>query len=227
MSDATLLLGIDTSRDGDLVLAQIAASGELTQLAQQQFTSQEQSAELLPRLALLLAAAQVTFHQLSAIVVVNGPGSFTGLRIGLAAVKGLAHATGLPVIAVSSLAVLAGLDLNAIAAVLIAGRAEYYVRISGRETLATAAELPALLGTTSIVSADSTLARTLASGPGPINTITLAQPGAFDAIRAALPRYHANDFEDLATLDANYVRRPYTDRSPAAEAIREASSSSR
>ena len=46
-------------------------------------------------------------RDLGAIVVVNGPGSFTGVRVGLSAVKGLAEPAGIPVVAVSRLEVLA------------------------------------------------------------------------------------------------------------------------
>ena len=218
MSDAALLLGIDTSRDGDLVLAQLAASGELTLLAQQQFNARDQSAELLPRLARLLADSQISLRQLSAIVVVHGPGSFTGLRIGLAAVKGLAHATKIPVIAISSLEVLASLDKNATAAVLVAGRAEYYLRMIGRsgspvESLQSESDLAAALGQARCIVADSAMAARLPA----TQAVTTANPGAFAAVRTALPRFLAGDFDDLAMLDANYVRAPYTERAAAAK----------
>ena len=214
MSDTTLLLGVDTSRDGDLVLAELSSLGKLTQLARQQFSSREQSAELLPRLTRLLETAQISLGQLSAIVVVKGPGSFTGLRIGLAAVKGIAHATKLPVIAVSSLAVLASLDPQATAAVLIAGRAECYVRTAGEdgnavESLLLETDLRAIVGDKCVVVADVAVA-------GKLPRSTAVNPSAFDAIHAALPRFHGGDFEDIATLDANYVRRPYTERAPGA-----------
>ena len=49
----------------------------------------------------LLDGAGVQTRQLSAIVICTGPGSFTGLRIGLAAAKGMAEALGIPIIGVS------------------------------------------------------------------------------------------------------------------------------
>ncbi len=45
--------------------------------------------------------------ELGAVVVVSGPGSFTGVRVGLSAAKGLCEALGMPVVAVSRLALLA------------------------------------------------------------------------------------------------------------------------
>ncbi|TYO99534.1 tRNA threonylcarbamoyladenosine biosynthesis protein TsaB [Geothermobacter ehrlichii] len=55
----------------------------------------------------LLADAGTTLGELSLLAVVQGPGSFTGLRVGIATVKGLAMAAGLPVIGLSSLELLA------------------------------------------------------------------------------------------------------------------------
>ena len=50
-----------------------------------------------------LAAARVTYNNLGAIAVVSGPGSFSGVRIGVAAARGLALALGVPAIGVGTL----------------------------------------------------------------------------------------------------------------------------
>ncbi len=55
----------------------------------------------------VLKECECTIHQVDAFAVTIGPGSFTGLRIGLAAVKGLSMATGKPVTGVSTLDTLA------------------------------------------------------------------------------------------------------------------------
>ncbi len=59
--------------------------------------------ETLPLVEQVLARAGESFATLSALAVGIGPGSFTGIRIGLAAARGLALATGLPLIGVSTL----------------------------------------------------------------------------------------------------------------------------
>ncbi len=65
-------------------------------------------AELLtPAITEVCRAADVALGDLDAVAVDNGPGLFTGLRIGVATAKALAFALGLPVVAVSSLDVLA------------------------------------------------------------------------------------------------------------------------
>jgi tRNA threonylcarbamoyladenosine biosynthesis protein TsaB len=62
------------------------------------------------------------------VAVVNGPGSFTGVRVGLSAAKGLCEAWAIPMIAISRLALLATALESAteVVALLDAGRGEYY-----------------------------------------------------------------------------------------------------
>ena len=62
---------------------------------------------LLPMIEHLVAEAGLRFGDLTRLAVTNGPGSFTGVRIGLSAARGLKLALGLPVSARSSLSVMA------------------------------------------------------------------------------------------------------------------------
>ncbi len=62
---------------------------------------------LLPMVDGVMAAAGVSFQQLDRIAVTVGPGGFTGLRVGIAVARALALATGLPVVGMTSLAVMA------------------------------------------------------------------------------------------------------------------------
>lgn len=65
------------------------------------------SQTLMPAIDQLLREAGLTSRQLTALAVTNGPGSFTGLRIGLATVRTLAQVLDLPVVPVATLDVLA------------------------------------------------------------------------------------------------------------------------
>ncbi|HEX2484159.1 MAG TPA: tRNA (adenosine(37)-N6)-threonylcarbamoyltransferase complex dimerization subunit type 1 TsaB [Myxococcota bacterium] len=90
------------------------------------------SERLLPAIDALLCGAGIAIGDVDAFAVSAGPGSFTGLRIGIATVKGLAFGSERPVAAVSTLAALAlcGADGAApVAALLDARRGEVYAAL--------------------------------------------------------------------------------------------------
>ena len=62
---------------------------------------------LMPMIAEVMAEAGLAFADIDRIAVTTGPGSFTGVRVGIAAARGLALASGRPVVAATSLAVMA------------------------------------------------------------------------------------------------------------------------
>jgi len=87
------------------------------------------SETLLPAIDALLRRARCKVGAIEAFAVCAGPGSFTGLRVGIATVKGLAFGSGVPVAAVGTLAALAlraPRTRNPIVAVLDARRDEVY-----------------------------------------------------------------------------------------------------
>jgi tRNA threonylcarbamoyladenosine biosynthesis protein TsaB len=124
-----LLLATDTSgRSGSIALASGDANRtceviEIVPLAGGTF-----SAQLVPQIAALLAAHGFSKHDIEAFAVASGPGSFTGLRIGLAAIKALAEILEKPIASVSLLeAVAVGTGLQgSVLAFLDAGRGDVY-----------------------------------------------------------------------------------------------------
>ena len=58
-------------------------------------------------IAAILSKSGITIHQIDAVAVTMGPGSYTGLRVGLSSAKGIAYAIGKPLIGISTLALLA------------------------------------------------------------------------------------------------------------------------
>jgi tRNA threonylcarbamoyladenosine biosynthesis protein TsaB len=62
---------------------------------------------LMPALDFLLTTSKSDINNLKALVIAVGPGSFTGLRVGLSTAKGLCHALDVPIIGISSLKALA------------------------------------------------------------------------------------------------------------------------
>ncbi len=104
-----LILNIDTATEtAGICLARDGQSlGELENGRQQDHASWLQ-----PAVSSLLQQSGVTMQQLDAIAVTLGPGSYTGLRVGLASAKGLCYALQIPLITESTLKVMAAGALN-------------------------------------------------------------------------------------------------------------------
>lgn len=89
--------------------------------------------ELLPRIAEVMGEAGLEFADLDAVAVGVGPGTFTGLRVGVATARALAHANGLAVHPVSSLAAVAeGIDAPHRLALIDARRGEVFAGLYGQ-----------------------------------------------------------------------------------------------
>jgi tRNA threonylcarbamoyladenosine biosynthesis protein TsaB len=125
-----LLLAIDTSgKQGSIALAKCGAGEscaivEIVPLAGGTF-----SAGLVPQIAALLKKHGHSKNDLEAFAVTSGPGSFTGLRVGLAAIKALAEALQKPIVAISLLEAVArsAASRGRVLAALDAGRGDVYV----------------------------------------------------------------------------------------------------
>lgn len=154
---------------------------------------EKQSALLLPMIESCLKRAGLRYAQLDAIVTTRGPGSFTGIRIGLAAARGLALASGVPLFGFTGLEAVmyaaaphAAAGITHIAAALRAGRGECYVQLcetdSGRITStgeATALEIASLGAALPSAPASVMIAGNLHAGEWPPGCHVLEQiPGA-------------------------------------------------
>ena len=95
----TTILAVDTSTEACSVALQIG-NETIAKFADE---PRSHSRLLMPMVQQVLAEAQVKVNQLDAIGVSIGPGSFTGLRIGFAAVQGMAYGADIPVVPISTL----------------------------------------------------------------------------------------------------------------------------
>ena len=204
--DERLLLAIDTcGPSGSVALGRLTDSGAEI-LGETTLEGRTYSATLVAAVEALLKAHKTPLRQVGAIIVVNGPGSFTGVRVGLSAAKGLAEGSGLPVVALSRLAVLAAKSGVADAA-LDAHRHEIYFRLGEQELLAGAEELAARIPARShcrLRSYCRSLAGWRLAGAG---LVRVAEPLASETILLAAARVRASQFDDIALLDGHYLRR--------------------
>jgi tRNA threonylcarbamoyladenosine biosynthesis protein TsaB len=174
---------------------------------------------LFGRLAELLAGQATQIAEVDCFAAASGPGSFTGVRIGLACIKGLAEATGKPAVAVSNLAAMAAFGSAALRAVVLdARRGEVYGAVYDASGAAVVPEtvmpfttwlqiLPA--AEIEFVSTDFSpfapaLACTRFAG-APVTTAPRAL--AAEVGRIAYRQLRAGQADNPAALDANYVRR--------------------
>ncbi|QNI32642.1 tRNA (adenosine(37)-N6)-threonylcarbamoyltransferase complex dimerization subunit type 1 TsaB [Alloacidobacterium dinghuense] len=200
-----MLLAIDTCGNTGTIALALREGESMMVIGTAELAGKTYSAMLVPRLRELFEAHHVDRQHIEAIVVVNGPGSFTGVRVGLSAVKGLAEVLATPIIAVSRLQVLAHKEQKRFAA-LDAGRGEFYFRDDNpgapSEALLTLGELrDAAPAASELVVCEEKVA---AAFP---EACLVTAPTATDALAVALPRLRAGDFDDLASLDGNYLRR--------------------
>src|SRR5436189_806256 len=97
-----LILAIDTALDA--CAAGILDTAQNQLIAQESLAMKRGHAEaLMPLIARVMKASGVAFTFLDRIAVTTGPGSFTGLRVGLSAARGIALAANKPVVGITTL----------------------------------------------------------------------------------------------------------------------------
>ena len=220
-----LLLAADTSgKNGSiaLVLAEIDQSAA----AIRTFESLEVvpleggtfSAQLVPQISDLLKRHQFEKKDLDAFVVVSGPGSFTGLRVGLAAIKGLAEVLKKPIAAISLLEAVARAAHHhgRVWAALDAGRQEVYLGDYDflredpcvSEELLTQEELIATLRAnigSLFATPDPKLAELVSGHALPV--LRVEWPRSDFVARIGLEKILAGKTVSPEDLEANYIRR--------------------
>jgi tRNA threonylcarbamoyladenosine biosynthesis protein TsaB len=216
-----LVLGIDTSgKPGGITLAE-GDSESFRVLQTAAIAGGTFSAQLVPTLAALLENHGFAAKDIGGFAVASGPGSFTGLRVGLSAVKGLAEVLDKPIAAVSVLEALATLsaESGSVAAALDAGRREVFwglYQLSGGTATRVAEELLSQSeflrqlrdgSARNVVTSDESLAELAATGGANARLQLVERKGSELAARVGLRKLLAGDTVSVQELDANYIRR--------------------
>jgi len=210
-----LLLAVNTSgRKGSMALARVGG-GEIEILEEVMLASGDFSAHLVPQTAALLEKHGQRKNDLAGFAVASGPGSFTGLRVGLAAIKAMAEILRQPIAAVSLLEVVArnGSGHGRVFSLLDAGRTELYVgdyemgptlRMFS-ERLLSREEFSAESRDRSVVTPDAGIADfARAAGFGVEH---VAEPSCGMIARLGWERIQRGDTILPENLEANYIRR--------------------
>ncbi len=212
-----MILNLETATTNCSV--SIANKGEIISLREDNSPNYSHSEQLHIFIEEALKGASLTFKDISAIAVSKGPGSYTGLRIGVSAAKGLCFSLDLPLISVSTLESLAkqGYEktYDFIIPLLDARRMEVYSAVfdaEGNNIRETRAE---------IINKDSFLeyaqkGSVLLIGDGAEKCRELLDHPNF-SYRSALPtakemgvlsykKFKANDFENVAYFEPYYLK---------------------
>lgn len=211
-----LLLVTDTSgRNGTVALAR-AENDEVHLLEGVPLAGGMFSAQLVPQIASLLQNHGFTKSHVDAFIVVSGPGSFTGLRVGLAAIKALAEILQKPIVPVSLLELVATISRaqGKVVAALDGGRREVFFgayELAGtsvqvlREELLSQADFLSSARDSTVATPDSTLAA-IATQVG-LPVLAIEPPNSEMIARFGWKKLQAGKTVSPERLEANYMRR--------------------
>ena len=183
---------------------------------------------LMPALDFLFSSLKADTRALEGIIVAKGPGSFTGLRVGMSLAKGLSHALDIPIVAVSSLEALASqvpFSDFTIGPILDSRRGEVFAAqftwregfdelVRQKEDIWLKLEdLPSFFRMPTLI-----IGNDFALQEPHLRALfghrLMAAPAHFWNLRASavgslgLKRFHAGEFDDSASLNPLYLRAP-------------------
>ncbi len=235
-----LILGVDTSgKNGSIALVRCEAGEERT-IEIVPLEGGTFSAQLVPQISELLKKHNLAKDDIDAFAVASGPGSFTGLRVGLAAIKALAEILHKPIAAVSLLEAIAraAATQGRVFSALDAGRADVYCgeyHISGQSSHSsdTADGINARLIAEQLLSMQEFIMRAkgaLVATPDEniaefahhsnLQITQITRPKADAIARFGFQKIQAGETVSPEDLDANYIRRSDAETQKSSSALR-------
>ena len=211
-----ILLCIETATTNCSVA--LSVNGSVIALKEDRSDRYSHAEQLHVFINLVLEEAGVGKEQLDAVVISKGPGSYTGLRIGVSAAKGLCYALDKPLVSVSTLRALAGQEKGTdfIIPMLDARRMEVYAAVFG-------AQYELLRETQAEIVDESSFEEYLQQGPTTFigsgvekfqklvthenaKYVKDAMPSASDLAPIAEEKFMKRDFEDVAYFEPYYLK---------------------
>jgi tRNA threonylcarbamoyladenosine biosynthesis protein TsaB len=208
LETATKNCSVSVSRNGELVAIKELNNGNYSH------------AEVLhPFINEVLKEARISFKNLNAIAVSKGPGSYTGLRIGVSAAKGLSFALNIPLISVNTLQSLAfaiSVDEGVIVPMLDARRMEVYSAVFDSDYNQIRAIKAEIINETSFLNNLETSkvyflgdgaekCKTLITHPNAL-FVDSKFPSAKEMSILSYDKYKKNDIEDVAYFEPFYLK---------------------
>lgn len=166
----------------------------------------------------IVKEANVTFQDLHAIAISKGPGSYTGLRIGVSSAKGLCYALGIPLIAIDTLTILANqikVENGLIIPMIDARRMEVYSAIFNSDILKVRDVQAEILTEDSFISYNETLhfigdstekAKSVLTNENFVFHEEVVFPSATAMSFLSYKKYQNQEFEDVAYFEPYYLK---------------------
>lgn len=197
----------------------LARNGELLAFEEHSSAQYSHAEELHPFMTKVIEDAQIEFNQLDAVAVSMGPGSYTGLRIGVSAAKGLCFALEIPLISIStlqSLARQAKIVKGYVIPLLDARRMEVYSAVyspDNKEVRKVEAEIISEQSFRDYLDQNPCIL----IGPGAAKCSEVVQhenatfetnklPSARDMVPLAWEKWQKKEFEDVAYFEPYYLK---------------------
>lgn len=213
----THILNIETSTKNCSV--SIAKNGALISLKEINNGGYSHAEMLHPLITEALLESKLTINQIDAIAVGKGPGSYTGLRIGVSAAKGLCFANDIPLISINSLEILAHtipIDKGTIIPMIDARRMEVYSAIYDESfTLIRETKAEIIDKSSFIDELQNHTVYFLGDGSEKCQEIILhknavfikdAFPSAKEMVKLSYEKYKVNNTDDLAYFEPFYLK---------------------
>ena len=213
-----IILNIETSSTNCSV--SLSNNNKLIDCLEKDSPNYSHSQKLHSFISELMEKNNISFKDLDAVAVGIGPGSYTGLRIGLSAAKGICYALDIPLISVSSLEnMVSNIQFEGvIISTIDARRDEVYSCIFDKDKKVLREEIPEIINSKSYINYSKT-DKVLIVGNGQKKckeiidfnnnfnwNKNIQKPSASNMGDIAYKKFELNDFEDIAYCEPKYLK---------------------